>query len=59
VGGWYGLKSVRNADKAAWLENYVKHDIKSLGVGIPEIREIVITAEKDFLLTHISIPLQI
>ncbi len=53
------LKSVRNVDKAAWLENYVKHDIKSLGVGIPEIREIVQSTEKDFLLTHKSIPYQI
>lgn len=53
------LKSVRNTDKAAWLENYVKHDIKSLGVGIPQIREIVKSTEKDFLLTHKSIPLQI
>ena len=40
-------------------ENYVKHDIKSLGVGIPEIREIVKNTEKDFLLTHKSIPVQI
>ena len=53
------LKAVRNVDKAAWLENYVKHDIKSLGVGIPEIREIVKRTEKDFLLTHKSIPVQI
>lgn len=28
-------------EKAAWLINYVKHDIKSLGVGIPELREII------------------
>ena len=53
------LKAVRNVEKAAWLENYVKHDIKSLGVGIPEIREIVKSIEKDFLLTHKSIPVQI
>ena len=53
------LKSVRNAEKAAWLENYVKHDIKSLGVGIPEIRGIVKSTEKDFLLTQKSIPVQI
>jgi 3-methyladenine DNA glycosylase AlkD len=53
------LKSVRNVEKAAWLENYVKHDIKSLGVGIPEIREIVQSTVKDLLLTHKSILLQI
>ena len=53
------LKSVRNVDKAAWLENYVKHDIKSLGVGIPEIREIVNRTEKEFFLTNKSIPAQI
>lgn len=53
------LKSVRNADKAAWLENYVKHEIRSLGVGIPEIREIVKNTENDFLLTQESIPVQI
>lgn len=55
----YKLKSVRNGDKAAWLEKYVKHDIKSLGVGIPEIREIVQSTEKDILLTHKSISFQI
>jgi 3-methyladenine DNA glycosylase AlkD len=38
------LKAAQNAGKAEWLENYVKHDIKSLGVGIPEIREIVTEA---------------
>ncbi|MCU0414357.1 MAG: DNA alkylation repair protein [Ignavibacteriaceae bacterium] len=30
-----------DAKKAKWLENYVKHDIKSLGIGIPQIRSIV------------------
>lgn len=34
------LKS-KNIKKAKWLENYVKHNIKSLGVGIPEIRLII------------------
>ena len=53
------LKAARNADKAAWLEKYVKHDIKSLGVGIPEIREIVKSSENEFLLTQKSVPLQI
>lgn len=27
--------------KARWLENYVKHNIQSRGVGIPQIRELV------------------
>ena len=53
------LKSVRNVDKAVWLENYAKRDSRSLGVGIPEIREIVKSSEKDFLLTNKSIPVQI
>jgi 3-methyladenine DNA glycosylase AlkD len=35
------LKKHHNAQKAKWLENYVKHDIKSRGVGIPQIRSIV------------------
>lgn len=30
-----------NEAKARWLENYVKHSIKSYGTGIPLIREIV------------------
>ena len=30
-----------NTDKARWLENYVKHNIKSKGVGIPAIRKII------------------
>lgn len=40
------LSEAADAQKAAWLENYVKHDIKSLGVGIPEIRDIVKTNVK-------------
>jgi 3-methyladenine DNA glycosylase AlkD len=35
------LKKYSNPKKAKWLENYIKHDIKSLGVGIPEIRSII------------------
>jgi len=35
------LQSAGNDEKAMWLENYVKHDIQSLGVGIPEIRTLV------------------
>ncbi len=45
------ISSIGNTDKAKWLENYVKHDIKSKGVGIPEIREIVkqVTVEYSLL----------
>jgi 3-methyladenine DNA glycosylase AlkD len=35
------LEKHHNPKKAEWLVNYVKHDIKSIGVGIPEIRSIV------------------
>lgn len=35
------LQKKRNIKKAKWLENYVKHNIKSLGVGIPETRLII------------------
>ncbi len=35
------LKAIQNPEKAKWLERYVKHNIQSLGVGIPQIREIV------------------
>lgn len=31
----------KDSKKAAWLESYVKHNTRSLGVGIPELREIV------------------
>lgn len=49
----------RNADKALWLENYVKHDIKSFGVGIPEIREIIKKFEKDTQLSKSTTKLQV
>lgn len=35
------IKAKQDKKKALWLENYVKHNIKSFGVGIPEIREIL------------------
>jgi len=46
-------------DKAKWLENYIKHDIKSKGVGIPEIRDIVKKATKDYKLLELNISEQI
>jgi 3-methyladenine DNA glycosylase AlkD len=39
------LQALQNQKKARWLENYVKHGVKSYGVGIPIIREIVNTGE--------------
>lgn len=35
------LNRLFDKNRAQWLENYVKHDIKSRGVGIPQIRSIV------------------
>ena len=32
------ILSIGNPDKAKWLENYIKHDIKSKGVGIHAIK---------------------
>ena len=52
------INETENADKARWLENYVKHDIKSLGVGIPEIREILIAANKEWKLSEMPLPQQ-
>jgi 3-methyladenine DNA glycosylase AlkD len=42
------ISSSGNPEKAKWLENYVKHDIKSKGVGIPEIRQIVKNTNSKF-----------
>lgn len=35
------LQKHSDAKKAKWLQGYIKHDIKSIGVGIPQIRSIV------------------
>ena len=35
------VKIKQDTKKANWLKSYVKHNIKSLGVGIPDLREIV------------------
>ncbi|MBC8374448.1 MAG: DNA alkylation repair protein [FCB group bacterium] len=45
------LREHQDSKKAKWLENYVKHDIKSLGVGIPIIREILKAEERKFELS--------
>ncbi len=42
----------QNIEKSIWLENYVKHDIKSLGVGIPEIRKIIVAINNEFDLSN-------
>lgn len=52
------INETKNAGKARWLENYVKHDIKSLGVGIPEIREILLAANKEWKLSEKPLPQQ-
>jgi 3-methyladenine DNA glycosylase AlkD len=53
------ISSIGDPQKSAWLENYVKHDIKSKGVGIPEIRQVLKLAEKRFYLTHMPIIRQV
>jgi len=44
------LKANSNPQKASWLENYVKHNIRSLGVGIPRIRDVIRSTEKEYKL---------
>ena len=41
------LTALGDEKKACWLENYVKHDIRSKGVGIPQIREVVKAVAKE------------
>lgn len=41
------LTALGDEKKARWLENYVKHDIRSKGVGIPQIREVVQAVTKE------------
>lgn len=53
------ITSIGNSDKAKWLENYIKHGIKSKGVGIPEIRDIVKEATKDYKLLELDISKQV
>ena len=53
------ITSIGNPDKAKWLENYIKHGIKSKGVGIPEIRDIVKEATKDYKLLQLDISEQV
>jgi 3-methyladenine DNA glycosylase AlkD len=50
---------IGNPEKAKWLENYIKHDIKSKGVGIPEIRDIVKDAANDYKLSELETSVQI
>ena len=53
------ITTVGKPAKAKWLENYIKQGIKSKGVGIPEIREIIKEATKDYQLTELDISEQI
>lgn len=52
------ISQVGNAKKARWLENYVKHDIQSKGVGIPEIRKIIQQANKEHRISELAIDQQ-
>lgn len=40
--------------KARWLENYVKHDVRSRGVGIPQIRNIIRTINREEKISALS-----
>ncbi len=53
------ITSIGKPEKARWLENYVKHEIKSKGAGIPEIRSIIKDVNDDYNLTKKEIPEQI
>ncbi|HRI48475.1 MAG TPA: DNA alkylation repair protein [Ignavibacteriaceae bacterium] len=52
------LKKHQDAKKAAWLQNYIKHDIISIGVGIPQIRLILQEVYKRNKLNELSMPEQ-
>lgn len=52
-----GLKA--DEKKAKWLENYVKHQINSRGVGIPEIRQILLEANKTHMISDFAVSDQI
>jgi len=46
------ITSIGKPEKAKWLENYIKHDIKSKGVGIPAIRKIIQAANLKLNITE-------
>jgi len=49
------ITSIGKPEKAKWLENYVKHNIVSKGVGIPEIREVIKNVNKKYNISDTSI----
>lgn len=53
------ISAISDRNKAKWLENYVKHNIKSKGVGIPEIRQIVKEANQKYRITQTPLNKQI
>jgi len=53
------IASIGSPKKAQWLENYVKHNIKSKGVGIPEIRNIIRKINEKYKLTDKTVTEQI
>jgi len=53
------ITSIGKPEKAKWLENYVKHNVKSKGVGIPEIRTIIVEVNEEDKLTERAVPEQV
>lgn len=53
------LAALSDEKKARWLENYVKHDIRSRGVGIPQIREVLQAVVRAEQLTEEALETQI
>jgi len=52
------LTAAGTAQKAAWLQNYVKHGIRAKGTGMAAIREIIKGANKQYGIVHMSISRQ-
>jgi 3-methyladenine DNA glycosylase AlkD len=53
------LEALRDPRKAQWLENYIKHDLKSVGVGIPHIRQVIQDFEIENALSNVGLESQI
>lgn len=48
------IELLSNPEKARWQENYVKHNTKAYGVGIPDIRKVVKQAERKYTIRKLS-----
>jgi len=53
------IQPFADAGKAQWQENYVKHNTRAYGVGIPIIRKIVKKAEKEYTISRLPDETQI